>query len=296
MELGDGTARRRAVRSVRCARLGVTAALLVAVAAGCSAGDDASERAARAAAAVTSWKDPAVQQRWSTALVGHTPLVDMSSDLPVSKVLASLSQGLVNTSPSIGDERSTAVVDYVSASDQKVLTFGARSTLRALAVGPPTDTCWNAQPCEEVLVTSAKLTTMAAPTARGTASVPAWAYTVNGLPEPLVLPAVAITSTSEVNPDHPGVSPSKLVRRDGTTLRVLLFVPYCGGTPSKRHLIETDAVVVVWASAKPNHDECAAPVLRPETFTLRAPIGDRPIVDEAGSLLLPEQFSPATRP
>jgi hypothetical protein len=66
-----------------------------------------------------------------------------------------------------------------------------------------------------------------------------------------------------------------------------LFVPYCGGSPNQRHLIETDAVIVVWASAKPNQDECAAPARREETFTLRAPIGDRPVVDEAGGLLLP---------
>ncbi len=220
-------------------------------------------------------------------MVGHSPLVDTSSNLPVSQVLASLSQGLVQVSPGVGDERSTAVVDYVTASDQEVLTFGARSTLRSLAVGPPTDTCWNDQPCEEALVTSARLTTMSAPTARGTASVPAWAYTVNKLPEPLVLPAVRVTTAAEVNPDHPGVSTSTLISRDETTLRVLLFVPYCGGTPNERHLLETDAVVVVWASAKPNHDECVAPFLRPETFTLHARIGDRPVVDQAGSLLLP---------
>src|SRR3954452_17194884 len=104
MERGHGQARRMAVPRVPCFRLSVFAALLLAVAAGCSAGDDARDRAAGAAAAAASWADPAVQQRWSTAVVGHTPLVDPSSNVRVSKVLASLSQGLVTVGPSIGDE------------------------------------------------------------------------------------------------------------------------------------------------------------------------------------------------
>lgn len=279
--------RHSAVPRVQRACPTVMVAVLVMVGAGCSARDDARERAAGAAAAAAAWQDSEVQQRWSTALVGRSPLVDTSSNLPVSKVLASLSEGRVRISPDIGDQRTTVVVDYTTAGDQTVLTRGARATLRALQVRPPTDTCWKEAPCDQVDVTGATLTTMVAPTARGTAAVPAWAYTVDGLSEPLVLPAVPVTSTSQVNPVHRGVSPSQLLSRDGATVRVLLFVPYCGGTPNQRHLLETDAVIVVWASAKPNQNECAAAVLRPETFTLQAPVGDRPVVDDAGNLLLP---------
>ena len=46
---------------------------------------------------------------------------------------------------------------------------------------------------------------------------------------------------------------------------------------------------MVWASAKPNNGECAAPAHWPETFTLHAPVGDRPVVDEHGALVWPHQ-------
>lgn len=299
MEPAGAVLRRMTVSLVRCARVAICAAVLATVgfgAAGCSTGDDARARAADAAASAASWNDPAVQQRWSTALVVHSPPVDTSSNLPVSKVLSSLRQGLVEVSPGIGDEHVTAVVDYTTASDQEVVTLGARETLRGLAVEAPSTKCWNGAPCDEVKVAGATLTTMVAPTARGMASVPAWAYTVHGLSEPVVLPAVRVSSTSEVNPRHPGVSISELLIRNGTTLRVLLFVPYCGYGPNQRHLLETPGAIVVWASGTPNLDECVAPARREETFTLGAPIGDRPVVDEAGRLLLPRQVSLPARP
>ena len=66
----------------------------------------------------------------------------------------------------------------------------------------------------------------------------AWSYTIQGLPEPLVLPAVTVTSQEQVNPDHPGSALSELLGRGGTALRVDPFRPYCGGTPRKTHLIE----------------------------------------------------------
>ena len=277
---------RRAVRAAVTAAVLGTAAVTTA---GCSAGDDAPERAASAAEAAASWSDPAVQQRWSTAVVVRSPVVDPSQNLPVSKALASLRQGLATIAGRVGDDSVPAVVDYPTAADLKVRTIGAQQTLRGLAVEPVSDTCWNGGPCARVEVTAARLSTMLAPTARGMASLPAWEYTVEGLGEPVVLPAVRTTDASEVNPDRPGESLSELMARDGKTLRVLLFLPYCGHGSPRPHLLERSGVVVVWSSGTPAEVECAAPMRAETTFTLQAPVGDRPVVDEEGNLLMPRR-------
>lgn len=122
-------------------------------------------------------------------------------------------------SPAIKDRRTTAVVDYADASDQKVLTLGARALLRALASEPAgDDTCLTGPPCPEAKVTEARLN------------------------------------------------------------RVSLQVPSCDTSHYRPHLLETDAPIGVWVTATPTDQECAAPPRVEETFTLRAPIGDRPVV------------------
>ena len=275
--------RRRWVQAtVVVALVGLVSALL----GGCGLLPDPREEkaAADAAAAAAAWADPAVQKRWSTAVVGYSPPVDLLYDAASGPAVASVIRGKVELSPEIGDERGRGLVDYTSATDRTVETLGARSTLRTVEVKQE-GACWNGGPCDVVMVTSATPTTMSLATARGPAAVPAWSFAVDGLAAPLVLPAVAVASAADVAPSGSGPSASWLLDRDGTTLRVSLVVPYCTSNYT-RHLLETDAAVVVWATARPNGVNCAAEQRGIETFTLRAPIGDRPVVDHLGSLLL----------
>lgn len=289
-EPSEWLARQSAVRGPWWVRGVISAALLIAVSAGvggCTSLAELQEKAAAdAATAAARWEDPAVQARWASAVVGQVPLVDMPSDPTAGPALASPRRGLVELSPEIVDEGGHGLVDYASASDQWVETLGARATLRTVEVeqeGP----CWNGGPCEEVRVTSATPTTMNIATARGTASVPAWSFAVEGLAAPLVLPAV-VGSSAEDFPGHGFTSSSWLLGRDGSTLRVSLGLLYCTGA-YQRHLLETDAVIVVWATAAPDDAECAVQERREETFALRAPIGDRPVIDQQGGLLLPQR-------
>lgn len=279
------------MRRPRWVRVVITAALLVTVGAGvggCTALAELQEKAAAdAATAAAHWNDPALQERWSTAVVGHVPLVDLPIDPTAGPVLAGLRRGLVALSPEIVDEGGHGLVDYASASDQRVETLGARATLRTVVVEQE-GACWNGGPCDEARVTSATSTTMNIPTARGTATVPAWSFVVEGLTAPLVLPAVVGTNAADFAPNHIGTSSSWLLGRDGSTLRVSLGLPYCTGA-HQRHLLETDAVIVVWATAAPDNAVCAAQERRDETFALRAPIGDRPVIDQSGLLLLPQR-------
>jgi hypothetical protein len=69
----------------------------------------------------------------------------------------------------------------------------------------------------------------------------------------------------------------------------LLVTVGVGVGPYRRHLLETDVVIVVWAVAAPDDTECAAERRTVETFDVRAPIGDRPVIDQWGVPLLPER-------
>lgn len=277
------------MRRRRGVRLAVTAAVMMAVGAGlggCEASRLRAEAGAKAAESAAIWSDPAVQERWSTALVVAPPLFDAPAGTTTELVLASVRRGLVEPSPQITDEGGQGVVDYATASDRSVQTLGARSALRAFTDAQALP-CPDFVPCEPVKVARAAPTTMLAPTARGTATVPAWSFEVDGLPAPLVLPAVRVAGPGDV---APGQSPSgwaSLLARDGSTLTVTLVAPFCGGH-YQRHLLETDAVVVVWATGASDGSSCAAPVKMTETFTLRAPIGDRPVVDSIAGLVLQE--------
>jgi hypothetical protein len=271
-------------------RVVIVAALVIPVGTGvggCTALAELREKsAADAATAAARWDDPTLQRRWSTAVVGRPPLVDLPEDPTAGPAVASLRRGLVELGPEVTDEGGHGVVDYAGASDQRVETLGARSTLRTVEVEQE-GACWNGGPCDAVEVTSATPTTMDIPTARGTASVPAWSFAVEGLPAPLVLPAVVGTNVEAFAPGH-GTSSSWLLSRDGSTLQVSLGLPYCTGA-YQRHLLETDAVIVVWATAAPDNAQCAAQERRVVDFALRAPIGDRPVIDQSGALLLPER-------
>jgi hypothetical protein len=178
------------------------------------------------------------------------------------------------------------VVDYATSSDRTVVTMGAASALRTFT-GPAKGQCPSTGPCDDVKITKATATSVTAGTARGQASVPAWSFDVEGLAGPLVLSAVPITEAADLAPGHSLSSWASLLGRDGATLRVSLVKPYCGGNNYERHLLETDAAIVVWATATPNEDECAFAVRTEETFTLRAPVGDRPVIDSVGGLVLP---------
>jgi hypothetical protein len=245
LQPGAGPARRSAMRRQRRVRVAVTAALLVAAGAGlsgCEASRLRAEAGAKAAESAAIWNDPAVQERWSTALVVEPPLFDAPAGHATELVLASVRRGLVERSPEITDEGGQGVVDDATASDNSVQTLGARS---------------------------------------------AWSFEVDGMPAPLVLPAVRVAGPGDV---APGQAPSgwvSLLARGGSTLRVTLVAPFCG-SPYQRHLLETDAVVVVWATGAPDGSSCAAAVEVTETFTLRSPIGDRPVVDSIAGLVLPE--------
>lgn len=264
------------------------ALLTVALVSGCGAADDRRERqvAETAAATAVGWADPAVQERWASSVVAEDPLLHAPLDPAASAVLTRISWGQLVLDPTVSDRPAPGVVTNHSGSTQPVTTLGAASTLRA--VERRGGSCGTDLSCDDVHVTAAEPTTVTLPTGRGPAAVPAWAFTVDGLDAPLVLPSLAeVTSPEDAAPGPAGHSTAPVLAREGTTVRVGLLAGACVNH-YRPHVIETDAVIVVWATARQSGGDCLdAMVERAETFTLKAPVGDRPVVDASGDLMLP---------
>lgn len=253
---------------------------------GCAAEQLRKEAAADAITAAKSWDDPAVQERWARALIGRPPLIEASIDGATSAMLATLNGRSVESTPGIGDGPGHGVVHYATGSDQYIETLDAASTLRTALDSLPNDPCEDDGSCGTVLVTGATATQVTVATARGMATVPAWSLTIEGLFRPLVLSSAVVTAAGDVAPEPNAPSSSWLLSRRGSTLWVSLFVPDCQDE-YQQHLHETDTAIVVWATAAPSDKTCVTPVHAKVTFTLEAPIGDRPVIDPAGRLLLP---------
>ena len=159
--------------------------------------------------------------------------------------------------------------------------------------------------CGWLTITGATLTTAEVDTARGNATVPVWAFAVQGLAEPLL--RVAVEPAAEVSDFEPGLPPlpttgrigvasgQDVVGSDGSRLTVRVGIGSCDSEPVP-HVAETDEVVVVGATiALPTGDmACDAMLnLREVTVQLVAPVGDRPVLDLAsGRPLLPAAILP----
>lgn len=74
--------------------------------------------------------------------------------------------------------------------------------------------------------------------------------------------SAGVRPASSVGPNQRRSSCSSwasLLARDGSTLRVDLTAPFCG-SGYQRHLLETDAVIVVWATGAPDGSSCGEEV------------------------------------
>jgi hypothetical protein len=144
--------------------------------------------------------------------------------------------------------------------------------------------------CVSLTVTGATLSTTTLPTSRGAATVPAWLFTIAGLPEPVARVAVAASAVTPVpSPSVPTapqvsglVSAQDLTGVDGNTLTYRLGVGACD-TDITPLVYETDHVVVVAGSVTtPTEGACIAILkLHPVTVTLAKPLASRPVVDAA---------------
>jgi hypothetical protein len=143
-------------------------------------------------------------------------------------------------------------------------------------------------------VTAAKPATLAVATSRGTAKVPAWAFTLKGVSGPVIQAALPpgsyVTPGSTGSPSAARLAPlgkaftgavDAAVSAGGRTLTLRLFGGVCDATWGGLETEADGAVVVGGWEVDPNPDApCpAVGVLLTTTVRLRAPVGDRVIID-----------------
>ncbi|MFD2764212.1 hypothetical protein [Micromonospora eburnea] len=147
-----------------------------------------------------------------------------------------------------------------------------------------------ATPCVPLTVSGVKLGSASVRTSRGVAEVPAWLFTVAELRVPVARLAVASGAVGAV-PE--GVAPTRSVPDgvvsvvsldavDGARLDYRLGLGACdsGLTPL---VLERDDVVVLGGGVTRSTGPCTLQlVMKPTSVTLRAPLGDRVVLDVGG--------------
>lgn len=311
-------ARRRFMLLV--ASLGVTALAGCAVGATPAVGGQASAPASSARAVPSSqgvavgafralarqeasdWPQSPLGKVWKTGLV--IPSADYLTSVPsrgFSSGEAKLAFGngnLVYTGPPPSGAPA-GVVTWPGGSTTKVPVLSEAQVFSALK----NNTVGRCPGCKTtpVAVTGAQPATMAVPTSRGKASVPAWAFTVNGVLGPVVRAAIPPGSyvledsvrqpTQNLGPlgkAFVGITAATLSGHDGRTLKMTLASGPCGPAATWGGLVaEVGDVVVVGGWMHDPHPgvACAAVLIETQvTVRLAAPLGDRVILDAATGL------------
>jgi len=307
-------ARRRFMLLATC--LGVTAL------AGCAAGaSGVTSQPASSASAVPSpqgvavaafhalarqeaihWAKSPLGKVWKTGLV--IPSADDLTSVPstgFSSGNAKLAFGdgnLVYTGPPPSGAPA-GVVTWPDGSTSKVPVLSraqAFSALKHNGVG-------RCQGCKTtpIAVTGARPTTMAVPTSRGTASVPAWEFTVSGvngpvfqaaLPPGSYFPVDSVRQPAEnlgpLGKAFVGITMASLSGNDGRALKMILASSPCGPAATWGGLVaEVGDVVVVGGWIHDPHPPAACPAVligTRVTVRLAAPLSGRVILDAATGL------------
>jgi hypothetical protein len=280
----------------------VTLGLVAAAAVGCGdhsalGGDpvrnvDTAERARRVA---TAWEGSEAARVWRQ---GYYPLGD-AVQLPDGAFhddadkRAYATQNFELRAPLPDTAKKQAKIRWRGGDSLTLPLTSARAAYDKLAGGS------NSGPA--LTVTAARLGQMTVPTSRGTATVPAWLFTVKGYDTPLK--RVAVTP-SELPRSPIGAVPEQTNRlgplagldtiaRDGRTLTLRAEHGGCDDGPAVT-VLEAEGSVVFSASIRGTDDGPCTSELRVEKVTvkLRHPVGDRILLDAFTGRPVPPRQQP----
>lgn len=259
----------------------------------------------RARQVATAWNESGLLKRWDASFVPASPLVLEPDWTPRGALKAAFAGGWVRATVALPDVGGRSTLVYADGSRSSVTTIGAQAAYDAM-VNPRSGDCPAAEDgstdCDWVTVTGARATMVPMQTARGTASVPAWAFTVQGLAEPLV--RVSVEGAAEPGDFEPSIGPAPadgrrlllagqdITAQNDRQLTVTLGSGDCD-TAITAHILETDRVVVVGGTATgPAPDQMCNAMLRLQevVLPLAEPAGIRPVLDAvSGRPLLPRR-------
>jgi hypothetical protein len=282
----------------------------VALAAGCGSGsndatsdDPATLFQRRAEQVADAWTRGDLLQRWRSGVVAAQDLTKDPDWMPRPNLKASFSSGWIRTATALPTTPGTGTVRYADGTTVLVHTLDAQTAYDQM-VNPRSGPCPTADDVgtgyEWLTITAVRRVSTSLLTARGPAELPAWSFTVQGLPEPLVRVAVAAVEPGDLEPvDLPALpaddrrvllTGQDVVGHTPTSLTITLGSGTCDAA-LRAHVLETRDVVVVGGTAlRPPSGQMCNSSLRLEEVTvpLEADLGDRPVVDAAsGRPLLP---------
>ena len=247
----------------------------------------------------TTWPQSPLGKVWQTGLV--VPVADdlssgPSGGFPSSETKIAFGNGnLVFTGPRPSGVPA-GVVTWPDGSSMKVPVLSETQAFTALKnnTGGKCPSCVTTT----LAVTAAKPTTMQVPTSRGTASVPAWAFTLQGVSTPVIQAALPAGSyVTEYSSRQPAEQLGPLGQgfvgavaatpaAGGRTLTLMLEGSPCDTTWGGL-VTEVGDVVVAggWMHDAHPAAPCAASLVgRTVTVRLAKPLGDRVVLDAATGL------------
>lgn len=291
----------------------------VALAAGCGSGTTHTKSdlpatlfQRRAEQVADAWTRGDLLRRWRTGVVAAQDLTKDPDWMPRPTLKASFYNGWIRTATALPTTPGTGTVRYSDGTTVAVDTVDAQTAYDQM-VNPRSGPCPTADDagtgCDWLTITGVRRVTTSLLTARGPAEVPAWSFTVQGLPDPLVRVAVAAVEPGDLEPvDLPSLPVDErqslltgqdVIGHTPTSLTVTLGSGACD-TDLRAHVLETDDVVVVGGTAlgPPSGQMCNSSLrLEEVTVPLEAELGDRPVVDAAsGRPLLPRVLPQGAAP
>jgi hypothetical protein len=256
----------------------------------------------------SAWPQSPLGKIWSTGLV--VPVADdlssgPSGGFPSGETKEAFGNGNLVFTGSPPSRAPAGVVTWADGSSMKVPVLSEAQVFNALK-NPAGGMCPSCV-TTPLAVTAAQPTTMPIATSRGTATVPAWAFTLQGVSTPVL--QAALPPGSYVT-QYPSGQPAEQLgplgkgfvgavaaapAADGRTLTLMLEGSPCDKTWGGLVAEAGDVVVVGGWMHDPHPDApCAASLVgRTVTVRLAKPLGDRVVLDAATGSPAPYPFRPA---
>lgn len=262
----------------------------------------------RAAEVAAAWQERGIAAAWTQGFVPLQDLVVEPDWSPDGVLKASFGNGWIHTSSPLPDLGGRGVIRFADGTTLSVALVGAKAAYDQLpqrAGDCPTD----GQPprCHWLTITQAQLSTASIETSRGPAEVPAWSFTVDGLPRPLLVVAVAPSSTTTLplegsGLDHPdGIVSAMQLEPSRGSHSVAFDIGTGACDKGAQGLVsEFPELIVVGGTVAP--PEAGAPcddqlVLQRVEVRTTGPVGTRPIVDAlTGRPVLARPATPSLPP
>lgn len=274
-------------------RRGLLCVVALALLAGCgrepdvSAPDDISAFDKRAAQVADAWQASGIGKAWTE---GFVPVQDLTiapkEGFPNGDLKNAFAAGWYTTKLKLPDQAATGTIKYPDGSTSDVPLVSAAAAYQVIDQGDA-----SCPGCQSLVITDAKLDKAQIRTSRGVAEVPVWAFTAEGISQPIMRVAVAPEAVKPVpTPSIPAwegtdplVSAQDLVAVQDSMIEYRLGVGAC----------DKDIVGLVWESPSgdvvviggtvtppgPEQACTAQLVLHPVQVNLRSPVGNRVILD-----------------